>query len=91
MITEVAKALTEPFITVGRWLNPDRRREATKDRAIEAVQELLDIKDEMILRSNSVFKDSRNKSKYALFKDHRLLKYEAHYKRQFINWRDGVA
>ena len=91
LLKALAEALKEPLVALGRWLNPDRKREAIKDRAIKAVQELLDIKDEMILRSNSVFKDSRNKSKYALFKDHRLLKYEAHYKRQFINWRDGVA
>ena len=42
------------------WLNPERREKAILRGAIESGDELLAIKDAMILRSNGSFKASRN-------------------------------
>ena len=75
MITELAKALTEPLSAVGRWLNPDRRREARKDSAIEAAEELLKI--------------LRKQNGYGAFTEKKLKQYEEHYQKRFDSWKLG--
>ena len=91
IIQAVAEAFTEPLRALGRWLNPDRKREAVKDRALEAAQELIEIKDEIIIRSKSGFRDGRGKTMYSDVKDVKLLRLEVHFTKQFLNWRDGVS
>lgn len=90
-VQSVAEALKEPLSALGRWLNPDRKREAVKDRALEAAQELIEIKDEIIIRAKSAFRDGRGKTGYSEVKDSRLLKLEVHFTKQFLNWRDGIS
>lgn len=91
MITEIFAALKEPFTAFGRWLNPDRKREAVKDRAIEAAGELMAIKDEIIARTQGVFKETRRCSgKYAKIESARLLLMEIHFLKQWSAWRDGT-
>ncbi len=90
-IGAVAEALKEPLSALGRWLNPDRKREAVKDRALEAAQELIEIKDEIIIRAKSAFRDGRGKTRYSDEKDGKLSRLEVHFTKQFLNWRDGVS
>jgi hypothetical protein len=75
MITQIFEALKEPFTALGRWLNPDRHREARKDQAIESAAELF-----LILR---------RQGQYKLMADKRLKSLEVHYQKRFDSWRNG--
>ena len=75
MVTEIFEALKEPFTALGRWLNPDRKREARKDAAIEAAEELLKI--------------LRRQHGYANWDEKSLKKYEQHYQKRFDAWKLG--
>lgn len=92
LLKALAEALKEPLTAFGRWLNPDRKREAIKDRAIESAGELMAIKDEMLARTVGVFKETRRCSgKYAKVEPARLLLLEIHFNKQWAEWRDGTA
>lgn len=75
MISQIFEALKEPFTALGRWVNPDRRREARKDAAIEAAGELIDI--------------LRRSGKYKYFSTEKLKRLEVHYQKRFNAWRSG--
>jgi hypothetical protein len=75
VITQIFEALKEPFTAIGRWMNPDRSREARKDGAIEAAAELLDI--------------IRKAGKYKYLPEAKLKQYEIHFQKRFNAWRNG--
>jgi hypothetical protein len=77
VITQIFEALKEPFTAIGRWLNPDRKREQIKDQALSAAQEIINILDRA--------------GKYDKMQEKLRLKWRKHYQKQFDQWRDGVA
>ena len=77
MITQIFEALKEPFTAIGRWLNPDRKREQIKDQALSAATEIIDILDKT--------------GDYAKMPDKLRQKWRKHFQKQLDNWRDGTA
>lgn len=75
MIGQIFEALKEPLAALGRWLNPDRRREARKDQAIRAADEIIKI----LKKTNG----------YGAFSEEKLKQYEKHYQKQFDAWKNG--
>lgn len=87
-------SILSPVLKIGEavavWLNPERRERATLMGAIESAEELIRIKDAMILRGVNPFKDTRPEvGRYSSFTDKQLIEYELHFKKRFISWKDG--
>jgi hypothetical protein len=74
-VKAIFEAFKEPFSALGRWLNPDRRREARLRRAIEAAEEIIKI--------------LKKQNGYGCFREDKLRQYENHYQKQFDAWKNG--
>jgi hypothetical protein len=74
-IKAIAEALKEPLAAFGRWSNPDRRREARKDRAIQSARELFLIYE--------------RQGRYKIFTERMLEEHKVHYRKQFDAWSNG--
>lgn len=74
------KWLTDVFSALSVWLNPHRKERQILLGAIESASELIDIYQTML---------GNTKTKYVGMKKERLKKFEVHYLKRFLAWRDG--
>lgn len=82
LLGDIIGAIKEPAAAIGRWFNPDRRREATKDGAIESANELF-----RIYRTMGGLEG--NKGVYEGMDMAHLKKWERHFMKRFDRWRNG--
>lgn len=80
-LSNIVKAI-EPLRVLARWLDPDRKREATKDGAIEAADELFKI-------YRALGEIDGDKGRYENMKRVRLKSYEEHFMKRYAAWRNG--
>lgn len=80
MIGQIIDAIKEPLSALGRFLNPDRRREAKKDLAIRAAERL-------ILIFEALYEHCSDE--YRTWDRDKLKDFKIHYKKQFDAWKHG--